>query len=649
MAKSAKKPAPKAAKAAGAAKSTPKAKPAKAHPPTKAQADKPLLFPAEAKARRDALRETIEQHRIGYPTLARDSGVAQRLIRLAVENNGDLSEADWQAVAVACPSVSPLHVMLIGAASVPVAQTGTDTNTGAAPFPSAPAAAGRSHIIRVPLKLLRENPENYRETYDDGAISELAASIKAEGVLQNLVTFPADAKGIYTVNSGNRRFRALKLLEKRRDIDDSYLVHIYPKQMTQDEALALAIVENLQRQDVDALEEAEGFARLVKMGWSTEKISNSVGIAQRTVQDRLQLATGLFADARRALQTKKITIDQARAIVTAPTVTLQKELIERANLYGKPQPAEDLRKWLKSTLPPVSVAGFELELYKGAFVGEGKSRLFADVDAFDKLQREAAKAQVKALRPSFDKVTLLKAGDYFASWKYSAAPKGTAGEAVVEVDSHSRKIVVHKGLVAKDAGRAAKKDDAPEDEAEREAFEAAREKARAARDEALQSFAQSLSMCWNTRPTHLMRLTLFGALVDYHVDIDCDFPHVEPSDDDLTVLLAALELSDMRPADVKHFSGVDDSDDLEKVWTTLLALPDAEITNLFVGLCVRGTAQRYSQQRSIAVLDCTLLTSMGVGIPAVLLPAEAESATDDDDASDAGDDVAEDADEMEVA
>lgn len=611
-AKPTKKPVPK----------SPKAKPAKTHPAIKAA---PSTAPqaAVAKAMRDALRETVEQHRIGYPTLARDSGVAQRLIRLAVENDGNMSDTEWLAIALALRDGDTPFKRLWEE------KFGTLTPTIPAPDtpPVTPAAAGRSHIIRVPLKLLRENPQNYRETYDEKAIGELAASIMAEGVLQNLVTFPADAKGLYIVNSGNRRFRALKLLEKRREIDDTYLVHIYPKQMTQDEALALAIVENLQRQDVDALEEAEGFARLVKMGWSTEKISKSVGIAQRTVQDRLQLATGLFADARRALQTKKITIDQARAIVTAPTEALQKKLIEQANLHGKPQPAEELRKWLKNNLPLVSAAGFDLALYTGAFLGEGKTRLFADVEAFDKLQREAAKAQVKELRKTFDKVTLLKAGDYFTSWKYTKAPEGTAGEAVVEVDTSSRKIVVHKGIIAKVSNTARITQAAPQDEATREAFEAAREKARAERDDAVQTFAQNLSLRWNTRPAHLMRLTLLGTLVDYTVDIDCDFPQVEPSDDDLTVLLTALELSDMRPVETQHFSGLDDSHDIEKAWSALLALPDSEIIGLFVGLCVRGTAQRYAN-RSFAALDRKLLTDMGVEIPPALLPVEPTAADD---------------------
>tara|TARA_R110002110_G_scaffold64634_2_gene178544 strand:- start:3348 stop:5216 length:1869 start_codon:yes stop_codon:yes gene_type:complete len=605
----------------------PKSKTAKALPAKPAKPAKASLIAGHSAATlRNALRETVEQHRVSYMILAKNSGVAQRLIRLAVENNGALSDDHWRDLAFACPAGTPLHALLNATpAAAPAA--------GEKPVRVLSAGAAHSHVIRVPLKLLRENPENYRQTHDDKDIAELAASIKSEGLLQNLVTFPADAKGLFTVNSGNRRYRALKLLEKRRDIDADYLVHIYPKTMTADEALSLAIIENLQRQDVDALEEADGFARLATMKWSTERIAKSVGMSQRFVQDRLQLSTGLFTDARRALKDKKITIEQARAIVTAPRAALQKEMLERANLYGRPQTGDELRKWLKGVLPALAVAGFDVALYKGEFVGEGKARLFADVEAFSKLQRDAARAIAADLRKSFDKATLLKADDYFANWKYEAAPDGTAGEAFVLIDKQSHKIIVHKGLVLS-KGR---DDDIEEDDddlegdvegnATREAERAAKAAAQAATDDALKNMAMDMIIAVRERPANLLRITLLGMIVSYEIDIYQTFPQIELDSDDIVQLMAALDIADLKPEGVKHFRGIGNEADTLAAWAKIAQLPDAQVIAIVTDVIARENASRFRSQ-SIAPLDLLIFQTIGVDVPAILLPKAAPPVVD---------------------
>jgi ParB family transcriptional regulator, chromosome partitioning protein len=166
----------------------------------------------------------------------------------------------------------------------------------------------------IPLgQLTLPNGHNPRHVYDKARIKGLAESIKQDGVLQNLVVEPSGSN-TYHILSGKRRFLALKLLKRQGDIDDGYKVPVSVKRDLEDgEALRIATVENVQREALDPLDEAEAFALLLRDGVDLDDICAKTGVSHDIVRRRLALAN-LSADAKTALRKGEITLSIAEAL-----------------------------------------------------------------------------------------------------------------------------------------------------------------------------------------------------------------------------------------------------------------------------------------------------------------------------------------------
>src|SRR5690606_29051226 len=109
----------------------------------------------------------------------------------------------------------------------------------------------------VSLSQLVPSKANPRKAFDAKSLEGLAASIRTDGVLQNLVVKPMNGKGKrYAIITGERRYRALKLLEDRGELPDGFTVPVEVRgSLTKDESLRIAAVENLQRRNLTPLEE----------------------------------------------------------------------------------------------------------------------------------------------------------------------------------------------------------------------------------------------------------------------------------------------------------------------------------------------------------------------------------------------------------
>lgn len=140
-------------------------------------------------------------------------------------------------------------------------------------------------IKKVFVHDIHPSPMNPRKTIDEGAIAELAASIKQHGLLQPITVRPKD--GMYEIVMGERRFRAWK--ECMKDGNFSAEIPCIVKDMTDEEAFDAMITENLQRKDVDPIEEAFAFGQLVKTGKSIEEIALRFGKSNRFIQERIKL------------------------------------------------------------------------------------------------------------------------------------------------------------------------------------------------------------------------------------------------------------------------------------------------------------------------------------------------------------------------
>jgi ParB family chromosome partitioning protein len=194
-----------------------------------------------------------------------------------------------------------------------------------APAPAAPPPA--ADPVQLPVASLRPNRFQPRTQFDEAAIEELAESIRAQGVIQPIVVAP-DASGAYTIIAGERRWRA----SRRAGLET---VPVVVRPVSDDrELLELALVENLQRSDLNPLEESEAYLALQeKFGLSQEAIAARVGKARTTVTNALRLLR-LPEEVQELLREGQLTAGQARPLLALATAEEQILLAERAVREG---------------------------------------------------------------------------------------------------------------------------------------------------------------------------------------------------------------------------------------------------------------------------------------------------------------------------
>ncbi|HEX6901748.1 MAG TPA: ParB/RepB/Spo0J family partition protein [Thermoanaerobaculia bacterium] len=186
--------------------------------------------------------------------------------------------------------------------------------------PAAPQAEETARTL--PLSSLHPNRFQPRSHFDESAIQELSESIRAQGIVQPLVVTP-EGDG-YAIIAGERRWRAAR----RAGLES---VPVVIRQVTDDrELLELALVENLQRSDLNPMEEAEAYAALQeKFGLSQEEVATRVGKARTTVTNSLRLLR-LPEEVRELLREGRLTAGQARPLLALATPEEQIELADRA-------------------------------------------------------------------------------------------------------------------------------------------------------------------------------------------------------------------------------------------------------------------------------------------------------------------------------
>ena len=159
----------------------------------------------------------------------------------------------------------------------------------------------------VDVGLIRPNPYQPRGEFDQAAIDELAASIRANGLLQPIVV--RDIGDGYQIVAGERRFRAVQRLGWER-------VPVIMRGLTDEQMLVVALVENLQREDLSIVDEAEGYRRLIDdFGLTQEEVGRHVGRDRSTVSNALRLLT-LPPPVLELLAARRISGGHARAILS---------------------------------------------------------------------------------------------------------------------------------------------------------------------------------------------------------------------------------------------------------------------------------------------------------------------------------------------
>jgi len=171
----------------------------------------------------------------------------------------------------------------------------------------------------LPLAQLDPDPGNERSATDAEAIKRLGESIRTHGLLQRLLVRP-NKEGRYMVVAGHRRLEAAKAAGLR-------CVPVEIREMDDDTARALQVVENLHREDVTPLDEAKAFDRLRGEERTLEDVAALVGHSSRYVAQRLSLVN-LVPRARRALRDGKIRLGTAYALARIPNAKVQKQALQ---------------------------------------------------------------------------------------------------------------------------------------------------------------------------------------------------------------------------------------------------------------------------------------------------------------------------------
>lgn len=193
------------------------------------------------------------------------------------------------------------------------------------------------HLLIVPDLL------NPRKHFDEEAIEELAATLLADGQLQNLVVRPAApmegyGQDMHRLVAGERRWRAAALLIKRGDWPADATMRCLVRDIDDETHARLALIENLQRKDLRPLDEARAFKRLVDdHGYTTAKLAEEIKFTQRFVQQRMQLLELGEADQER-LDRGEISIEEARRALAnrpAPIELSEDEVIILAEVFHK--------------------------------------------------------------------------------------------------------------------------------------------------------------------------------------------------------------------------------------------------------------------------------------------------------------------------
>ena len=195
-----------------------------------------------------------------------------------------------------------------------------DVNEDSAQTDDTPKSADRV----VPIEKISPNPDQPRRSFDKEALDDLAASVKEKGIIQPLIVRPRPGKdGEFEIVAGERRWRAAQIAKLHqipilvRDFDDT-------------EVLEVAIIENIQRADLNPVEEAAGYSQLMeKFGHTQEKLSEVLGKSRSYIANAVRLLT-LPGEVQEYLRDGKLSSGHARALITADDpVALAREVIKK--------------------------------------------------------------------------------------------------------------------------------------------------------------------------------------------------------------------------------------------------------------------------------------------------------------------------------
>ena len=188
-----------------------------------------------------------------------------------------------------------------------------DAGLAAGAAPSVGAGAGKAaaagDLTELPVEWINSGPWQPRRRFDTESLAELAESIRSKGLVQPVLVRPrAGAANRYELIAGERRWRAAQMAQ----------LHNIPaiiRELGDEEACELALIENIQRADLSAIEEAEGYRQLIdSFGYTQERLSGIIGKSRSHIANLMRLL-GLPSEVRDMIVDGRLTMGQARPLV----------------------------------------------------------------------------------------------------------------------------------------------------------------------------------------------------------------------------------------------------------------------------------------------------------------------------------------------
>ena len=172
------------------------------------------------------------------------------------------------------------------------------------------------NVARLPIEKIQANKQNPRSIFSEDELVDLANSIREKGIVQPIIVREIDSAGSYEVIAGERRWRACQSLE----VDS---VPVICREASDRDVLEMALIENLQREDLNPVEEAQAYTKLAKdFGMTQEQISSRVGKNRTTVANAMRLLD-LAADVQKLLASGEISVGHAKVILSIKSKTDQ--------------------------------------------------------------------------------------------------------------------------------------------------------------------------------------------------------------------------------------------------------------------------------------------------------------------------------------
>lgn len=226
-------------------------------------------------------------------------------------------------------------------------------------------SGGDSAISEIDIDLIEPNPEQPRTRFAEKALDELAQSISANGIVQPVVVRRTGAR--FQIVAGERRWRAAQRAGLRR-------IPAAVREVSDEKLLELALIENIQRQELNPIEEAKAYRKLIDtIGLTQEEVANRVGRERSLIATSLRLLR-LPEDIKRLIEEEKISAGHGRALLMLSETSLQRK-IARAIIDKAMSVREAERAVKRAGHPPQSPASKKVAAIADANVRAAQTKL----------------------------------------------------------------------------------------------------------------------------------------------------------------------------------------------------------------------------------------------------------------------------------